>query len=114
MESLAIQVQQLLQSYGDGPYIVNTTNAESGNLAQTSGDIHALATLFKFRFIMDSGATDHMCTAPNIPSDIATTALHAPVTVSNGGQVPIQGVEKNWLFFQKNLMLYLFHNYPLI
>lgn len=87
LESLALQVQQLLQTHGSGP-----SGTESVNLAKTSGSISALSIKSRNRFIVDSGATDHMCSSPNILSNTISSSLYPPITVVNGVQVPTQGV----------------------
>lgn len=98
LEALSQQVQQLLHIHDIGTNIAGT---ETGNLAMTSGNVHAYSALSKTQFIVDSGATDHMCSSSNFLSNITSGVAYPPITVANGGQVPTSGVGQI-KFFSKN------------
>lgn len=71
---------------------MNPFNTESGNMAKTSGNIHALSAISEHYFIIDSGAMDHMCSSPHMLFDVASSASYPLIIVINGVHVLPQGV----------------------
>jgi Integrase core domain/GAG-pre-integrase domain len=75
-------------------------STETGNLVKF-GNVLALSSVFNSSIIVDSGATDHMCSSSQLINDIQTRLDCPTVTVANGVQIPTMGTGSVNLFSWK-------------
>ncbi|XP_056171795.1 uncharacterized protein LOC130139257 [Syzygium oleosum] len=88
LSKLALQLYHLIQFGG-----IKSSISDSSNLAQSSNSQALMALSSKSSFIVDSGATNHMCNTYYGISDfrVHSEGSHGPITVANGTQDPVEG-----------------------
>lgn len=77
---------------------------ETGNLVKL-GNVLALSSIYNSSIIVDSGATDHMCSSSQVVSDIQPGLDCQTVTVANGVKIPTMGTGSVNLFSRKTDVL---------
>lgn len=77
---------------------------ETGNLVKL-GNVLALSSIYNSSIIVDSGATDHMCSSFQVVSDIQPGLDCQTVTVANGVKIPTMGTGSVNLFSRKTDVL---------
>ncbi|GAV81840.1 UBN2_3 domain-containing protein [Cephalotus follicularis] len=97
---LAVQLQEYLSS--------NSSNkANNASHFVQSGKSYALSSQLSQSFIIDSGATYHMCYDPQCLSNISDATHIAPITIADGSQLPVKGLGQIEFFERPSKALFV-------